>query len=213
MLQRVGIAVGGDEIEGILHLPDGAAAGGVVEMGGGEIEDGAYLCEAFADSGVAALRFAFRVPPRGGSTVDPVSGLADAAAAIRLLRAHPSVPQRIGVVGHSFGGVIAAIAAGRDSRLRAAGLLATPAERPELGTVRPLAELSRTRARVLLCYGTADERTPVAEGERYAAVLSQARVRHSLIVVDGADHFFSAPAARSTLLQELTPWLRDALAS
>ena len=213
MLQRVGIAVGGDEIEGILHLPDGAATGGVVSMGGGEISGGAYLCEALADAGVAALRFAFRVPPRAGSTVDPASGLADVAAAIRLLRAHPSVPQRIGVVGHSFGGVVAAIAAGRDSRLRAAALLAAPAERLELGTVRPLAELSRTRARVLLCYGTADERAPVAEGERYAAVLSQARVRHRLIVVSGADHFFSSPAARSTLLQELTPWLQDALAS
>ena len=212
MLQRVSFAVAGTEIEGILHLPDGETIGGVIEMGGGAIEHGAFVCEALAAAGVAALRFAFRVRPAGGSTVDPMAGLADAAAAIRLLRAHPAVPQQIGAVGHSFGGVVAALAAGRDSRLRAAALLAAPAERPELGSVRPLAELSRTRARVLLVYGSADERVAPAEGERYAAVLSQARVRHRLVVVEDADHFFSAHDQRTQMLDALTDWMKTSLA-
>lgn len=211
MLQRVGFPVAGVEIEGILHLPDGESIGGVVEMGGGGIEDGAFICEALAAAGVAALRFEFRVRPRGGRTVDLSSGLADAAAAIRLLRAHPAIPQRIGAVGHSFGGVVAALAAGRDSRVRAAALLAAPAERLEFGAVRPLAELSHTRARVLLCYGSADAGTPVADGERYAAVLSQARVRHRLVVIDGADHFFSTPEYRAQLVEAVTDWMTEGL--
>jgi dipeptidyl aminopeptidase/acylaminoacyl peptidase len=213
VLQRVSFPVAGTEVEGILHLPDGETIGGVIEMGGGVIEHGAFVCEALAAAGVAALRFAFRVRPSGGRTVDADAGLADAAAAVRLLRAHPMVPQRIGAVGHSFGGIVAARVAGRDSRIRAAALLAAPAERPELGGIRPTAEISRTRARVLLCYGSADERVPPSEGERYARVLSQARVTHRLVVIDGADHFFSAPSHRAQMLEALTEWTRTSLAT
>lgn len=212
MLQRVSFPAAGTEVEGILHLPDGETVGGVVEMGGGDIDDGAYVCEALATSGIAAVHFAFRVRPRGGLTVDPMAGLADAAAAIRLLRAHPRVPQRIGVVGHSFGGIVAALAAGRDSRIRAAALLATPAERPELGKLRSTAELSRTRARVLIVSGGADERVPRGDGERYASVLRQAGVVHRVVTIDAADHFFSAPEHRARMLEAVTDWMRSALA-
>lgn len=212
MLQRVSFPVAGTEIEGILHLPDGETVGGVIEMGSGGIEDGAYVCEALARSGIAAVRFAFRVRPQGGRTVDPMAGLADAAAAVRLLRAHPRVPQRIGVVGHSFGGIVAALAAGRDSRIRAAALLAAPAERPQLGTIRPPAELSHTRARVLLVNAGGDERVGTEDAERYASVLRQAGVVHRLVTIEGADHLFSAPEHRTRMLAELTQWMRDALA-
>lgn len=212
MLQRVSFPVAGTEVEGILHLPDGAAVGGVIEMGGGTLEDGAFVCEALAAAGIAALRFAFRVRPGGGPSVDADAGLADAAAAVRMLRAHPLVPQRIGVVGHSFGGIVAARVAGRDSRIPAAALLAAPAERPELGGIRPTAEISRTRARVLLCYGSADEVVPPSEAERYARVLSQARVTHRVVVIEGADHVFSLPEHRARMLEALTDWMRTSLA-
>src|SRR5437764_7875185 len=145
MLQRVSFAVAGVEIEGILHLPDGESVGGVAELGGRtpDIESGRYVCEALAAGGIAALRFAYR-------TASDVQGnLADTAGAIRLLRAHPAIPQRIGVAGHSYGGAIAGIVAGRDSRIRAAALLVPPAERDYFGAVRPMAELSRTRANAL----------------------------------------------------------------
>lgn len=211
MLQRVSFPVAGTDVEGILHLPEGETVGGVVEMGGGALEHGAFVCEALAAVGVAALRFAFRVRPEGGRTVDPLSGMADAAAAIRLLRAHPQIPQRLGAVGHSFGGVIAALAAGRDSRLRAAALLAAPAERPELGTLRPPAELSHTRARVLIVAAGQDERVASGEAERYAAVLRQAGVVHRLVTIEGADHLFSAPEHRKRMLAELTDWMRSSL--
>ncbi len=211
MLQRVSFPVAGTEIIGILHLPEGETVGGVIEMGGGDHEHGAYVCQALAAAGVAALRFAFRVRPQGGRTVDPTAGLADAAAAIRLLRAHPAIPGRIGVVGHSFGGVVAALAAGRDSRIRAAALLEAPAERPQLGTIRPPAELSHTRARVLLVYGTSDDRVPAEDAERYASVLRQAGVVHRVVTIDGADHFFSAPEHRARMLAELADWMRRGL--
>src|SRR5947208_8259129 len=129
------------------------------------------------------------------------SGLADAAGAVRLLKAHPDVPERLGVVGFSFGGTVAALVAGRDSRIRAAVLAAAPAVAgPNFtawsndGKWKPLAEISRTRARVLLIWGSRDTAVPIENAERYAAVLTQARVRNELVTIGGGSHAF-APAA------------------
>jgi dipeptidyl aminopeptidase/acylaminoacyl peptidase len=208
MLQRVGIRVGGDEIEGVLHLPDGETMGGVAVLGGriSDIDSGTDVCEGMAAAGVAALRFAYRVAS------DIPGNLADVAGAVRLLRAHPSIPQRVGVVGHSYGSAIAALAAGRDSRLRTAVLIAPPAERDYFGTVRPMAELSRTRAKVLIVVATADDVVDPADGERYAALLRQAGVAHRVIAIEGADHQFTLPEHRSRLIAVVAEWAREVLA-
>ena len=208
MLQRVAFPVAGVEVEGILHLPDGETIGGVAVLGGrgGDVDSGTYLCEGIAAADIAALRFAYR------TASDIPGNLADAAGAVRLLRAHPSIPQRAGVVGHSYGGAIAALAAGRDSRLRTAVLIASPAARDYFGTVRPMAELSRTRAKVLIVTAAADEIVDPADGERYAALLRQAGVAHRLMTIDGADHQFTLPAHRSRLIAVVTEWLKEVLA-
>ncbi|MHB8631755.1 MAG: alpha/beta hydrolase family protein [Candidatus Limnocylindria bacterium] len=208
MLQRVSFPVAGTEIEGILHLPDGPAIGGAAELGGrdSDIERGRFVCEALAAAGVAALRFAYRTDG------DIAGNLADAAGAIRLLRAHPRIPQRVGILGHSYGGAIAAIAAGRDSRIRAAALLVPPAERDYLGATKPMAELSRTRAKVLLVGATADAVVPPEHTERYAVLLRQAGVAHRVVRIEGADHNFTLPAYRTAMLAAVTAWFRETLA-
>lgn len=209
MLQSVSFLVAGTEVEGILHLPDGETLGGVAVLGGrgGDIEAGAGLCTAIERAGVAALRFTWRAPD------DIKAALADVAAAIRLLRAHPSVPQRAGVVGHSYGGAVAAIAAGRDSRLRAAVLIVPPAERDYFGGLRPMAELSRTRARVLIVGASADEVVAPGDAERYAVLLRQAGVTHRLVMVEGADHQFFEHEHREQAERAITDWLRQAFAA
>lgn len=208
MLQRVGIAVAGGELEGLLHLPEGQAIGGAVVVGGrgSFLAAPNYLCDAISAAGVAALRYDYRSPDDFGSTLPEIAG------AVRVLRAHPAVPQRIAVVGHSYGAAVAALAAGRDSRLRAAVLLAPPAERDYFGALRPMAELSRTRAKVLIVVPGADEVVPPEHGARYAALLRQAGVAHRLVTIDGADHEFLAPAHRERLTDAVTAWLREALA-
>ena len=208
MLQRVSFPVGGTEIEGLLHLPDGEILGGVAVLGGRihTIESGAYLCDAIAAAGVAALRFA-----HPGD--DGLERLADTAAAIRLLRSHPSIPQRIGVVGHSYGAAIAALAAGRDSRLRSAVLIAPPAQRDYFGSIKPIAELSRTRAKVLIVAPGADEVVDPADAERYAAVLRQGGAPCRVVRIDGADHMFTRPEHREALTSTVADWLRETLSS
>lgn len=208
MLQRVSFPVAGAEVEGILHLPDGETIGGVAVLGGraSDIESGTHVCAALAVSGVAALRFAYRIAS------DVPANLADAAGAIRLLRAHPAIPQRIGVFGHSYGAAVAGIAAGRDSRVRSAALAVPPAERDYFGTLRPMAELSRTRAKVLLVVATADAVVSPADPERYAVLLRQAGVAHRVVRVEGADHNFTLPAYRAAMLEAVTGWFRETLA-
>jgi len=209
------------ELEGTLHLPETTAIGGCVVLHGfGGDPDQPHIvatCTALATAGIAALRFAYRdhQPPR--MTLE--SGLADAAGAIRLLKAHPAVPERLGLVGFSFGGTVTAIAAGRDSRIRAAVLAAAPAEaRPDShawsgdGKWKPMAELSRTRARVLLIWGSRDTQVPIAHAERYRAVLLQARVTNRLVTIEGGDHDFDPAAARERMTAAVADWVRESFA-
>lgn len=212
--QRVSFLVPGGELEGTLHLPETRAVGGAAVLHGfGGHPDQLHIiaaCEALAVAGVAALRFAYRdhQPPR----MTLASGLADASGAIRLLRAHPDIPESVGVVGFSFGGAVAALVAGRDSRIRAAVLAAAPARVGDDDKFKPIAEVTRTRSRVLLIWGSRDTQVPLANAERYAAVLSQARVSHRTVIVDGGDHDFAPAAARDKMAQEVSKWCRENLA-
>jgi dipeptidyl aminopeptidase/acylaminoacyl peptidase len=166
-------------------------------------------CNALANAGIAALRFAYRnyEPPR----MTLGSALADAAGAIRVLKAHPAVPERLGVVGFSFGGTVAALVAGRDSRIRAAVLAAAPAQLGDDKKWKPLAELSRTRARVLLVWGARDSEVPYENAERYAAVLSQARVPNRIVTIEGGDHDFAPAGPRAKMTETIAEWMRESL--
>ena len=219
--QRIGIRVGDAELDAVLHLPDTSAVGGAAVLHGfGGDPDQPHVvatCEALASVGVAALRFAYRDhrPPR----MTLASGLADAAGAIRLLKGHPDVPERLGVVGFSFGGTVAALVAGRDSRIRAAVLAAAPAVAGSHFTAwsndgkwKPVAELSRTRARVLLVWGSRDTEVPFENAERYAAVLSQARVPNRTVTIEGGDHDFAPAGPRAKMAQTVAEWMRENLA-
>jgi dienelactone hydrolase len=209
--QRVGIRVEDTELDGVLHLPDTGAVGGAVVLHGfGGHPDQPHIvatCDALAHAGVAALRFAYRdhQPPR----MTLASGLADAAGAIRVLKAHPDVPERLGVVGFSFGGTVAALVAGRDSRVRAAVLAAAPAQFGDDPKWKPVAELSRTRARVLLIWGSRDSQVPFENAERFAAVLSQARVPNRIVTIEGADHDFAPAGPRAKMTETIADWMRE----
>ena len=220
-IQRVGIRVEDTDLEGFLHLPGTSAIGGAAVLHGFGGDPGqphiVATCDALAGAGIAALRFAYRNhhPPK----MTLASGLADAAGAIRLLKAHPDVPERLGVVGFSFGGTVAALAAGRDSRIRGAVLAAAPAVAgPHFtawsneGKWKPVAELSRTRARVLLIWGSRDDQVPFESAERYAAVLSQARVPNKIVMIEGGDHDFAPAGPRAKMTQAVAEWMLGALA-
>ncbi len=211
MLQRVSFPIRGRDVLGTLHLPDRDALGGAVVLHGygGHPEQPHVVetCTALAAGGVAALRFAYRdhEPPQ----MTLAGGLEDAGGAVRLLRAHPSVPDRLAAVGFSFGGAVAALVAGRDSRLRAAVLAAPPARFGDDARWKPLPEITRTRARVLLLWGTRDTQVPRADVERYAELLRQAHVTSRMVTIESADHDFAPAETRARMTAEVVAWVRE----
>ena len=65
---------------------------------------------------------------------------------------------------------------------------------------------------MLLIWGSRDTQVPLTNAERYAAVLSQARVSHRTAIVQGGDHDFAPAAARDKMAQEVSEWCRENLA-
>ena len=124
---------GGLSLEGMLHLPPSTPAPGVVvchphPLYGGDMENNVVLtaCQALAGRGFAALRFNFRGVGRSEGAFDRGIGeREDARAALAHLTALPEVdPKRVGLVGYSFGAMVAAEVASGD--LRALALISPP---------------------------------------------------------------------------------------
>jgi alpha/beta superfamily hydrolase len=195
VLQSVSFPVAGTEVLAILHVPAAEAVGAVAMLAdrGMQYEhpDLLLTANALADAGVAALRFEWRSKQ---PTLDEAT--ADVVAALRLLKAHPALPGAIGVAGFGFGAAVAAVAAGRDSRVRVAALVGVPAEVD--GSRRPLVEVTRTRARVLIIRGDGAD-----DADRYAPVLSQARVTHRV----------SEHKPRERMVREMADWAKEAFAT
>ena len=118
-------------LAGLLHIPDDLPAGQrraavVVLHGFGSNKDGGISMAAaqlFSALGYITLRFDMRgcgqsEGPRG--KVICLEQVQDTQAAIDFLQARPEVdPQRIGVMGHSFGAAVAIYTAGVDKRVAA----------------------------------------------------------------------------------------------
>ena len=126
-------ACGDLTLEGALHIPAITPAPGVVvchphpEMGG-DMENNVVMaiCEALVDKGFAALRFNFRGVGGGDGAFDQGKGEQDdIRAALAQLSDSPEVDaKRIGLIGYSFGAMVAAEVASGD--LRALGLVSPP---------------------------------------------------------------------------------------
>lgn len=97
------------------------------------------IADALAACGVATLRLDDRGVGESEGSADAATAedtAADAAAAVRVLRARPDVdPGRITLLGHSYGGEIAPMVAAGDPTLAAVVLLGGPA-RPFRETMR-----------------------------------------------------------------------------
>jgi dipeptidyl aminopeptidase/acylaminoacyl peptidase len=144
----------GQRLYGFLHVPDGAGPHPAVALlhgfGGNHIEPHALFpkaARALAGAGVAALRFDFRGSGdsegefRDASIESEVS---DTEAGLRWLAEQPEVDgTRLGLVGLSLGGMIAACAAGRNPAVRALVLWAPVAHLGELFEAGATAERTR----------------------------------------------------------------------
>ncbi len=172
-------------LEGSVHLPATTPAPGVVvchphPQYGGDMENNVVLaaCRALAERGCAALRFNFRGIGRSGGDFDPrQAAQSDARAALAHLASLPELdPKRVGLIGYSFGAMVAAeIASGA---LRALALVSPPVGMADLRVA--------WGCPALIVAGDGDDFAPP---DRLRVLAEAPGVE--LHLVAGADHFWA----------------------
>lgn len=225
VLQRIRYVSGGLRIAGYLAEPREAGdslpaiivnRGGNADFGALNDASAAFMLGVFAQEGYVAVGSQYG-GVAGGEGQDEFGGrdVEDVLNLVPLLDRHPRVdPDRIGMFGHSRGGMMTYIALTRTDRLRAAAVAGAPsrlldetrpemeevfaARIPEWGTDREGAILARSPAQwperlhpgtpLLIVHGTADWRVPPAASLEMAGLLLQARRPFRLVLFEGADH-------------------------
>lgn len=209
MISRPEVIASDGSLEAMLHLPNGAGphAGAVVchphPLYGGDMHNSVVMvaCAALTETGIAALRFNFRGV--GGSSGEHDNGhgeVRDVVAALTHLATLPEIdPSRMGLIGYSFGAMMALAAA--DARVQALVLVSPPARAltpDRLNAVHPAP---------LIVTGGRDHIAPPEALRRSLAALNRpVAVR----VVGGADH--SWYGYERDLAGALRPFLIRALA-
>lgn len=183
-------------LEGVVHSggTEDAHPGIVVchphPLYGGDMDNIVVMavCQAFARTGMTALRFNFRgVGGSGGNHGEGVAEQQDVRAALDYLLSLPGVDaERVGLAGYSFGALVAAAVAPAYTRLRALALISPPARALDGSKLATLA------AARLIAVGDSDQFAPEAELRRIADSMPQPT---ELVVVAGADHFWMGRTA------------------
>lgn len=175
------------ELEGYLSLPETSRLiPGVVlchphPLNGGNMDNNVILAvsRALAARDIAALRFNFRgVGMSQGSYDEGIGEKDDALAALDFLAGREEIDSsRLGLVGYSFGGMVALSSGIRSNLVKAVACIS-----PVI-TGGLLKEVSKP---LLIIYGTEDEIVPPSTIIRETASLEQGSVQ----AVEGVDHFW-----------------------
>jgi dipeptidyl aminopeptidase/acylaminoacyl peptidase len=220
MDELVSFSVEQQRLVGNLHLPFRNAPCVVALHGLESSKDSGkwpIIAAQLYDEGIACLRFNFRGCGAGPEKSDGIfedvslSGrIHDYQAALTFLHETGKIDlSRLGVIGSSFGGMVALAA--RDARIKAMVLLSTPYTMQEpqsstgsyyqlpsgrrlkqgfYGDLRTynLLEAVRSAPPLLILHGSADELVPVEHARQlYEAALEPKRLE----LLPGADHVFS----------------------
>lgn len=189
------------------------------------------LSGVFAEAGIASCRFDYHGCGESGGNIEETTlsiRLDNLSAVVDYVLSHPSVePQRMGIIGSSFGGSTALLKAARDDRVKCLSLWATPymLEKKDDTTISDVAFketiftdfqeydiLSEAKkvSRALVIHGEADEVVPCAEGKAIYKRLSKPK---GIEIIKGGDHIFSAEAHRDKAITLALNWFRRYLIS
>jgi hypothetical protein len=239
----------GQKIFGIVHRPEQEGNAPAVAIFHGFLgsKDQPHrmfvdFAEALAEAGIVALRVDLR--GRGDSEGDSldITPRADLSDAHRTLDALAELrgadPERLALVGMSWGGLLAAMLAGQDARVKACALwsaVPTPTldwspnfqtyngrEAAEnwgmlvgrqfyehLRDLRPLDEAKNARCPLLVVYGTADDSVPSQDIERFRQVVESEPF--DVIPIEGADHIFFSYRWKREVITQTVDWLKQVL--
>ena len=243
---QVDFQSGDQQVFGVLHVPESTPAPGIIMchgFTGHKAETHRLFVDAardFTRNGLAVLRFDFR---GSGDSEGEFSEMTvsreidDARAALGFLTARPEVdPARVGVLGLSLGGCVAACLAGADQRVRALVLWAAvghmersfdrlapeftgdvldmngwPLGRgflDDLPSIQPLKQLANYVGPSLVVHGSNDETVPPSDASDYRLALG-GRCRFHMI--EGADHVFSTLRYKAEAIEVSRDFLVSAL--
>jgi alpha/beta superfamily hydrolase len=199
-------------LEGLLHCPDGdgPCPAAVVchphPLGGGSMHNGVVrsIARALSGRGVLALRFNFRgVGRSGGEHDNGRAEQADVAGALDWLLNQPGVdPERVALVGYSFGAWVGLSHAQRDQRITATAAVGLVAwhDEPSLSGSGTLSGLGRFDLDFLSSFGrpklfVTGEYDAFASPEAIQSLVDRLPAPKELRIMTGTDHFFGGQEA------------------
>lgn len=188
MEDQVSFPVGNISLEGLLSLPSSAPKIGVVichphPLYGGDMHNNVVtaLANAFQDAGHATLRFNFRGVGRSTGTHDDGNAeMDDVKGAVTFMLSRLAVPV-VAVAGYSFGSIVGLRAGAADPRVHKLIGVALPIARRDASFLTTVAKPK------LLITGDRDD---IAPAQAMTTLFSGIAAPKTLIIVDGADHFF-----------------------
>jgi len=244
---QISFQSGEDQVFGVLHVPAKTPAPGLVMCHGftGHKAEAHRLfvsaARDFAEHGILTLRFDFRGSGDSGGEFSEMTvsrEIEDAEAALDFLAGRPEADsKRLGVLGLSLGGCIAACLAGRDVRVRALVLWAAVAHLgrlrdrllpafgdhrvldmegwpvgrafyEELPSIQPLDAVAGYAGPSLVVHGAKDETVPPSDASDYRLALGG---RCRVHLVKDADHVFSGLGFKSEAISVSREFLLETL--
>ena len=239
----------GQQMVGMMHIPDLPRPLPAIVMyhgfTGNHIESHLLfvkMSRALAKAGIGSMRFDFRGSGNSeGDFADMTISceIDDAQVALDFLSTQPWVDdERIGVLGLSLGGCIAAVVSGRDDRVKSAVLLSAVARpyddfanlppvdppeeellamwigeqfRPDLENVNPLEEIVKRDPAIMVIHGTDDTVVPCSRAEDYHMALLAAHIPHKVMIVPEADHVYSKKVHEEKVIKATVNWFLETL--
>lgn len=159
----------------------------------------AQIAEYLTSQGFAVLRYDKRGVGRSGGRYETATThefAEDAEAAVRFLRARPEIaPDRIGLIGHSEGAIVALLVAARDPKLATIVLMAGPATSGEQVVLEQQQYLLRN----------------LPEKERQQRIALQKKILDAVKTDRGWEEVerLIPPDARALVAVARSPWFRE----
>jgi dipeptidyl aminopeptidase/acylaminoacyl peptidase len=218
-----------NDISGLMALPEGKGRFPCVVLSHGLIsskESSKYVAvsERFAQAGIASCRFDYHGCGDSGGNIEETTlsiRLDNLNAVVDYVLRHHSVdPDKIGIIGSSFGGTTGLLKSARDKQIKCVSLWATPHVLQKEGngsidniffkdtiytdflTYDILSE-SKKISRALVVHGEKDETVPCAEGK---TIYENLRSPKHLEIIEGGDHVFSDPSHRERVISLALDW-------
>ncbi len=189
------------------------------------------VSRSFAEAGIASCRFDYHGCGESGGNIEETTlsiRLDNLNAVFDHVLSHPSIdPQKIGIIGSSFGGSTGLLKAARDERVKCLSLWATPhildaREDDTIADIKfkqtiytdfksyDLCEEAKKVQYTLVIHGDSDEVVPCIEGRTIYKFLKKPK---TIEIIKGGDHIFSVDAHRAKAINLTLNWFRRYLVS